>query len=327
MGLKKIKKIRQAKRVFYKYNKFLKGGIYELNSSAVCFTEINDIEKEGVYDFETTVASSNNLRTESRFSVEQSDGRFNCTKMLITNCGKTVKCFDFIANMVISVFECEEELRKCLEEIKDASAFFSSSKILEINQKELYVVEELLRDNATTEEEKWKCILEYYLKLSSNLNVQKQMKKFPLEHRYKNTRKIFEHYYQQHGINNLAIPETYQHGDLWTANVFCNNKECKVIDFSTLGYYMFFYDLALYMFTEAFIRKNESLLKQYLSGQYDFWIEKICFNFGMELNGLGREGLFVCAMEEMIFKRFNTSGGKKMVKSIMKFLNKMDICI
>ena len=68
----------------------------------------------------------------------------------------------------------------------------------------------------------------------------------------------------------------YRNANSPQANVFCNNKVCKMIDFAALGYYMFFYDLALYMFTEAFIQKNDMLLKQYLTGKYDFWIEKIC---------------------------------------------------
>lgn len=324
--IRKLRKIRQAKRIFYEYNKYLKCGVYRLNNSAVCFDEISYVEKE-LCDFETLVSKNKASKSEHIFRVEHEYNEFDCTKMLITNHGQIIKCFDYIQNVVVSIFESKDSFMQYLNERKQASHFFSTSDICNVNEKEMYIVETLLIDDTTTDEQKWKCILEYYLKMSYAPNEKKATRMLLMEHKYKKNQEIFGKYYHKQGMNEIRIPVAKQHGDLWTANVFCMNGECRVIDFGTFGSYMFFYDLALYMFTEAFIRKNDFLLKQYLNKKYDFWIEKICSNYGIDLNSFGHEELFVCAMEEMIYKRFNKFAGKKMVISIVKFLNDMGISI
>lgn len=321
--IQKYKKILRAKKSFHKYKAFLKSGIYELNDSASCFSEVS-VPNGDVRDFSSVAVGKRGGKRKLRVYVDQLESRFSCTKMLITGAGETIKCFDFSENVVFSLFRSEKILRDYIKEREDASSFFPMPAIKDINYHELFVIEERLTDTVLPQE-KWESLWRFYSQMISCADISNTSVRFPLAHCNKKTVSVFGNYYRAQGVYPVELPMIFQHGDLWSANVFCNNTQCKMIDFGTFGKYMFFYDLALYMFTEAFILKNDTLLKRYLNGMYDFYLQKMCADLGLDFLTIGREVLFVCAMEEMIFRRFNSAAGKKMVTSILDFLNKNGI--
>ncbi len=277
--------------VFNKYKKYLQPGVYELNAAGTCFCKKDEKKQSSVSDFATEVTNGKGWKLQRRFHVKEADSQFQCTQMLLTDAGNIVKCFDFDAGLVVSIFKSVERMHAWVQKKEEAKTYFLTSNILKCNWDDRYVVEELLKDTVSVAEEKWKHVLEYYV-----------------EHSFERNEETWEQF-----------PMVYQHGDLWSANVFCDEKQCKVIDFDHAGYHMFFYDLALYMFTEAFIKKKEMFLNKYLQGEYDFWIEKICAMYGVEYVAAEREELLSSAIREMIFTRFSTRAGKKVTQSIVRF--------
>lgn len=65
------------------------------------------------------------------------------------------------------------------------------------------------------------------------------------------------------------------HGDLWSSNVLYDGKSFYHIDFEVVKNRVFFYDIMMFIFSEALLKKDIKLLENYLRGVYDPQLEQL----------------------------------------------------
>ena len=76
-------------------------------------------------------------------------------------------------------------------------------------------------------------------------------------------------------IADNPIPVLNTHGDLWRANILFDGQYYYYIDFEQAAPRLFFYDIFMYILSDAFILKDNLLFKDFLEGKFDDYLQLI----------------------------------------------------
>lgn len=296
------------------YKDYLKAGKYCYGNAP------NVIIHENYMDRQTAIVFGESQPIKKRnakvvLSIRKAGTLFNGIELLVTSSGN-IKMISADRDQILTVFHRAEELAQYMTVRDDLVDLFPSAALLSKDESSLCIVEELLQRDDLTVMEMWHAVLMFYQTLLQNARSHGKTKlQYPLNHFEPSIQKVFDDYCLRAMPEYLLLPVAIQHGDLWQANVFICNGTCKFIDFDDAGFHMFFYDLALYMFTESFVNHNDCLIKGYLHGDFDEEMKCMCRNVGIDFNESTREPLFVLAFEEMLYTRFNCSEKKTVALS------------
>ncbi|MBP5224319.1 MAG: phosphotransferase, partial [Lachnospiraceae bacterium] len=225
-----------------------------------------------------------------------------CTKMLLTE-GGVVKGFDFGQKTVCSMFPSQEETERYLLRKEQAGAIYPTAKTLDVQKEKCFVTEELLTDDSTDVKTKFDEILRFCERKSANETYTQYS--CPVFRSDEQVGRIFEKTLNNAGGTYGQLRTCIQHGDLWDGNVFLRNGTPAFIDFDKMKEHMCFYDMLLYIFTEAFINGDLTLMKEYLSGAYHGTMCAILKTDDSDV--FDYETVFVIFLNEMFLDRFQSA--------------------
>lgn len=205
------------------------------------------------------------------YRLNNKSPKFKGTVLIFAMAEKCGKVFDFQANKVISCFgkrkyyETSKAKRKKFEE-----KFFNANTTKCIyDDQEAILIEERLISNSFVPKDVFSDIVYIYCDYFTEVKLKKntfiaQLNWF---------KKLYE-------INlseefHKELPVYTMHGDLWSGNILLSNNKYYFIDFEDVSECWFAYDIFAFIFNEIIVKKDDLMLKEYLSGCYDLLFEDL----------------------------------------------------
>lgn len=84
------------------------------------------------------------------------------------------------------------------------------------------------------------------------------------------------------------IPLYRTHGDLWKSNLLFDGEYFYYIDFEQSDDRPFFYDIFMYIVSDAFVLHDNTLLNKYISGEFDDFLRQISENLNYKYDNTKR---------------------------------------
>ena len=297
MVIDRLIKLRNNKRIFkqcmFDYGSFFVDGTYKVNKIYTHLISLNN--NYSAKTFEKDV-----FRKKTVF-INNSNGSFS--EMLICNHGQSIKLFDYDNFIVLTFFKNHHSF---LAQNSSFNSFFPAPAVL--YEDNSCLKEELLIDN---NDHKFDRILEFYLSFYSKVSFTKKSIMPAI---------IYREHDCYIDLPSKEMPFCIQHGDCWNANVFNTPSGLKFIDFDSIGERFFMYDIMLYVFNEAFILRNDTILFELINGKFDSTITSIIEAIDPSILGISTKQLFLLAIQQMISERFEKKNNKNMPMVIFNFL-------
>lgn len=303
----KLRKYRRLAEAFRAFSGCMKNGTYlpdwSLTTASLRRKDADDAE---VRSFLAANRGNGPLKAfflnMFRLTNRNCAGEYQCTKMLLTE-GGAVKGFDFAKGVVRSLFPTEEDAERFIRRKEHAAALFPTAKTIDFQKDKRSVTEELLRDDGTDVETKFRAVLLFCAQMSDD--GKRTEYRCPIFRSDGQIGEVFEKTLAGTERTYGQLHSRIQHGDLWDGNVFLHGGTLRFIDFDKMKEHMCFYDMLLYIFTEAFVNRDLTLLKQYLAGEYH---KAMCGILKAdESEVLDYETIFVIFLNEMFLDRFRNA--------------------
>ena len=230
------------------------------------------------------------------------DGVYHCEKVMITS-SNTIKGFDYYKDLVITKFLSCQEMEQYLQQKDNAAIYFHCCNTVDILKKDNVIIEQRLIDKSNSAVEKFEKLLDYYIanqaiKTSETIDI-------PVYSAEKECHDVFQKWYDDFNIHPMRFPKNMQHGDLWDGNVFIDKNDVTLIDFDKIDYHSCFYDLLLFIFSEAFTNDDLTLFKLFFDGKYDSYFKQLLHIDQNE--NIQKQVLYICFLNEMFTSRFQNT--------------------
>lgn len=118
------------------------------------------------------------------------------------------------------------------------------------------------------------------------------------------------------------IPLFKTHGDLWRSNVLYDGKQFFYIDFEQTAQRIYFYDIFMYILSDAFILKDNMLLEKFVLGDFDNYLMTVSKHVNYNYN-VSKKYLYLSLF---VFEWFNNrwygTPDEKLVSEVSKIVMK-----
>ena len=218
---------------------------------------------------------------------------FEGSLIVIASTGKRFKIFDYESSKILTKYLNVDEFDKCMKKYESVRNIYPAPEIISIDRDNLYTIEKYLNcyDRDTQIGDIFTCIIKHYISSVDLFERRDDMIKC--------------------------------HGDLWSSNIIMSKGRLNFIDFESVGYYPFYYDIFHFMFSEALINNERSLLDGYFDGAYDDLLKKYFSYFNHDFIVEKRVSIFrefVAKYKEEKWSKLKPSDRDKMTKKLDDFL-------
>jgi len=243
-------------------------------------------------------------------------GAYHCEKVMMTS-SNTIKGFDFYKDLVITQFLSDQEMKQYLQQKDKASIYFHCCNTVDTLKEDDVIIEQRLIDRSNSAVEKFEKVLDYYI---ANQSIKtRETICIPVYTGEEKCHAAFQKWYDELKIHDMRFPRAMQHGDLWDGNVFIDKNEITLIDFDKMDYHSCFYDILLFIFSEAFTKDDTTLLKLFFAGKYDSGLKALLhIDSG---DNIKKEVLYVSFLNEMFSSRFQNTD-TDFLHSLLNTINK-----
>lgn len=243
--------------------------------------------------------------------------RYSGDLLLVSNAGLkqlsryNFKIFDSTNKLVFSFFTNNSEFNKYKDGAKFFGSFYSVPKILFRDKKRNYVVEEKVLfiehlDNRLKQEVQHEILKGYIQSIEKIESSWIELPKIRYQSKDKEVGSLIE--LMNKTIDNLSVkklPKFIQHGDLSLSNVLIEKTTSTpyIIDWEHMDEYILFYDPFWNWINESIWNNDYSLLRLYLTGEYDAEIIQVLRVFQLEILLSNKIELILIVLVEMLNKR------------------------
>lgn len=199
------------------------------------------------------------------YNVCDEKNSFNGSTLLISSSEKEIKIFDYKANILITKYLEESRYQAALEHKQFFAEYFPVIPYIKNDIQGFILAEPIISKIDFDAEYAFKEILsKYVIYLSSIPHTMGE----PLisERELRNFEKIFNTMIER---SVLRAPVSCVHGDLWSENIIFDGTVFYWLDFEHISTRYCMYDIFFYMFSEEFMKGNDTILGNYLLGKYD----------------------------------------------------------
>lgn len=282
------------------------------------FSDPNEINEKSFNSFLRRILSNRKINIKT----SKDKKKFNGSCLIISSSGKQYKIFDYESKRILTKYNNIKQFKKCINNYNYLKTIYNMPSILEINNNELYTIEEMILPTISN------CLDTFnYLLNNINKNFDKYFKYdvSDIVDRGILNDSTFIKLKDIHNELSDSIIFVKCHGDLWDANILNHYEDYYIIDVESSKKYIFYYDLFFYIFSQAYYQKNEELLINYLDGKYDDKLRKVFILFNCKYDDKLRSEYFISFLYEFIFDRHidcNNYSSRIEYNKIKKFINK-----
>lgn len=272
-----INKIFLLLRVLIHNRKYIQNGLYRVNQSFTVLYSTKVMKRvfdEEKYLFDTITDECNMYRKIfsqiAVFPVVSLRKRANANIILLSTQNDYVKLFDYDKNMVINCYNNNFALERDISNKIKWSEYFKVVPF-KIDRNECTLIEQLIQKRDIEPEKMFLKVIKEYaendklVKTKVVRDTSYMIEKLTILSNWLKMEMIQET--ELYLSNNSCYSLT--HGDLWNSNLLFDGSEVYFIDFECLEYRFFFYDIFCFMFSEALLRSNETLLRKYFNNVFD----------------------------------------------------------
>lgn len=226
--------------------------------------------------------------------------RFSATHIIICSSGKELKLIDYKTNEILTTYSDEIRKSKYIANKQIFSEYFPTPKLLLICDN--FIIEKFIRSQNFKISEALNYLFPKYLTYFETVKTRAVVN-------IESDRRMAAFFQQVFGKEAMieaivGLPKVLVHGDLWSANILCENKTYYVTDFEAVSTKFFLYDIIYLMFMEYAFYNDDSLIKDYLKGHYDKMICRISTLFGIEYNKKYREIYLKAFIIQVLFEKW-----------------------
>jgi len=265
--------------------------------------------------------------------IANSDNLYNGEMIIISSSKNHYKIFDFDNQLLITVYEDKD----IYEKVNDNYNYFTNvvklntPDIVKNDDKELVTVERYIKFDEENKNrvDLFEKILKQYILVGKNFEVRYVSNEEKSDNllKYNIFKSIYKYVNTQHD-NDLNACKIKCHGDLWSSNIIYNENTLYYIDYEMVDYYSFFYDIYFYMFSEAYILNDYTILNNYFDGKYDNLLQQYFLIFNVKYNRELREYYFINFIREYSYNKwrnFSKKGINYEISRIEKMFDKLKI--
>lgn len=306
---------------------FLKNGTYKIIEN---YSSIKLIEQGKVDNVDTFNGKNKNNFIDNiiyNFCVKPLDIKnksykeFYGTCLVRTSSNEEIKIFDLERKLILTRYNSHSRKNNLIDKREYISRITNIPLVVKENDENCYIIEEMIENKEVDKD----FIVREILNIYSNYYkyedcIFKGLKKSSiLECDF--FKKIFFIINKKFVLD--KIPFIRCHGDLWSANILYDNQ-LYFIDFEHVNNYSVYYDYMFYIFNEAYINEDYSLLDSYFNGDYDSYILKYLENFKSDINiKNNREYVLLLFIYEFACNRFENLDKR----TLKKLVSKIDIIL
>lgn len=266
LDLRRVEKLLRGsnKKMINRAKKYLLPGIYRSNVAGnIWYLEGQRSQLLKIpQTFDEFVSNSIDIKSKM-FLVSDNQTKYKGTVILFSSSGKEIKIFDFYNNIIITCYHG----KKRYETIKAKRQFFKDifDKIpnLEYCDNECTIVEKRLESIPY----KVESIFPYIVKIYCQYVESAKIKKLRFNKILNWFCKAYNIYFPTDFYREWPAVKT--HGDLWSGNILLSEDKYYIIDFEYADDNWFAYDFFTLIIMEYQIKNDETLLRNFINGDYD----------------------------------------------------------
>lgn len=317
-------------KAFNNCKPYLKAGQYKIAPNyTVIFSDANSKIKtfSGSTEIKDEINDSRTILrrilSKRKYKLSNNNNVFNGSLLIISSSGKQYKILDTENRLVLTKYNQREQYIKCINNYNYLKKIYNIPEILEKNDRYLYTIEKMIE----AKEKDFNIIFEYLIERAiNNFAKFKKCNKNDLERKEANSNyKIYNYLKKDYRKISKDISVIKCHGDMWDANIIYDGKNYNIIDMESVNYFILYYDIFFYMFTESYLSNNDVILNKYFKGNYDSLLEELFSKFECNYDKNCRVEYFNTFLYEYINNKkinFNSYTGKKEYNRLKIFLKK-----
>ncbi len=329
MLVKIINKIFLLLHVLISNRKYIQNGLYCVNQSFTVLYSKKMIKRafdEEKYLF-TTITDGYNMYRKifSKifvFPVISIVKKSDASVILLSTQNDYVKIFDYNNNIIVNCYNDNFTLRRDISNKIKWSEYFKVVPF-EIDNNDCVLIEQLiLKKDIELEKMFFKIIKKYaendrLVKTKITGNTSDLIKQLMALSKWLKLDMLQET--ERYLSNNNCFSLT--HGDLWSSNLLYDGSEVYFIDFEYVGYRFFFYDIFCFMFSEALLRNNGILLRQYFNNVFDEFFITFFSLYEQKFDTNYKKAYFNVFLTIYFMERWGASAESNFFEKIQQIIN------
>ena len=318
--------------VFDNCKEYLKKGIYVIADN---YTLKNSISNNTVSVFSDYYNEKNpikkvfnNLISKRKYVVSEKND-YNGELIVVSSSRKQYKIFDFDNKIVITKYKSKKQYFLCKSNYDYAKKIYRTSEIIKFDNQKLTTFERYLINNFNDKNNEiiYEKILFDYINNNTNYDTIKKSE-ITMPKKFKKYDILCKIYNNLIAENYIGFTKIKSHGDLWSSNIIYSHNNVYYIDFETINYYSFFYDIFFYMYSEAYLKGDYTLLFNYFNGKYDTIFIEYFKKFDSKYNPDKKNIYLLYFIYEYVCSKWKVLSDKKIkveINKIMVLLEKLNI--
>ncbi len=317
--------------IIRKYYRFLKNNVYYFNDT---YSQLSVAKTENVTDIKAFEKGKTGIKRKVKKIIydiivgkkvivdDEKSKLFDGNMLLIPTNNYGVKVFN--QKEVLTVFENINDLEKNLSNRNKMGLIFNTPNVIKVDKENMYIIEERKYNKDNLDKEKVILdIMNSYIKYLSHDKTKLSIKKMK-ENR---NEKLYKNFYERIKVSKDTYESILQHGDLWIGNIIKEEDRNYIIDYEEVEDNYFLYDFFKFIYSEAYIFNDYSMLNNYFRGKYDEVLDRYFKSLNIVYDNMNKKEYFMIFLNLFIHYRTKSCSSyifKLEIDLVKKVLNNIE---